>query len=205
MYKQPTLLPRSQHKSFYSLHAEVDQPTGGISIMFNICPIQEFTQPSATHLQVELVQDVARGTSILKCRPVYKQPSSPVQTYSPGCSWLHLEAAVLPVKCVAGCCVLLPTCTFHVQMEVVQEELTRLRAFNKYEEIERVQRIAADETEKVRGQLTAEAEAARSQATADVEAARAAAKAATEAARESSKLDVEAAREAAKADIEAVR
>ena len=98
-----------------------------------------------------------------------------------------------------------PCVTVNMQMDAVQEELTRLRAFNKYEEIERVQRIAADETDTVRSQLTAEAEAVRSQAAADVEAARGAAKADAEGVREAAKADVAAAREAAKADVEAVR
>ena len=59
-----------------------------------------------------------------------------------------------------------------LQVGVLQEENARLKAFNKYEEVERVQKLAAEETEAVRKQLTAEADAARTKAAADVEAVR---------------------------------
>ena len=55
---------------------------------------------------------------------------------------------------------------------MLQEETARLKAFNKYEEIERVQKMAAQETDNVRALLTAEADAARSKAAADMEAVR---------------------------------
>lgn len=73
-------------------------------------------------------------------------------------------------------------CSF-VQMGVLQEENARLKAFNKYEEIERVHKLAAEETDNVRRLLTAEAEAARTKAAADVEAVRAGAVADIEAIR----------------------
>ena len=55
---------------------------------------------------------------------------------------------------------------------MLQDENGRLKAFNKYEEIDRVQKLAAEETENVRRTLSAEADAARTKAAADVEAAR---------------------------------
>ena len=61
------------------------------------------------------------------------------------------------------------------QIAMLQEENARLKAFNKYEEIERVQNLAREETENVRKLLSAEADAARAKAAADVDAVRTAA------------------------------
>ena len=62
-----------------------------------------------------------------------------------------------------------------MQVAMLQEENARLKAFNKYEEIERVQRLAAEETENVRKLLSGEADAARTKAAADIDAVRTAA------------------------------
>lgn len=70
-----------------------------------------------------------------------------------------------------------------LQITAHQEELGRLRAYNKYEEIERVQQMAAQETERVRQQLTAELDTARVQAATDVQAVRDATKAEADAIR----------------------
>ncbi len=81
----------------------------------------------------------------------------------------------LPSNCVRGslrCHPSCPTLGCCAQIGVLQEDNARLKAFNKYEEIERVQKLAAEETETVRKLLTAEADAARTKAAADVEAVR---------------------------------
>ncbi|KAL0028719.1 hypothetical protein WJX79_002030 [Trebouxia sp. C0005] len=84
--------------------------------------------------------------------------------------------------------------TSTAQIGVLQEDNARLKAFNKYEEIERVQKMAAEETETVRRLLTAEADAARTKAAADVEIVR-----------DSAASDAEAIRQKAAADVDAIR
>ena len=72
-------------------------------------------------------------------------------------------------KAFNRCGSFLPILGCSTQIGVLQEDNARLKAFNKYEEIERVQKMAAEETETVRRLLTAEADAARTKAAADVE------------------------------------
>ncbi|KAL0019533.1 hypothetical protein WJX77_007186 [Trebouxia sp. C0004] len=76
---------------------------------------------------------------------------------------------------------------------VLQEDNARLKAFNKYEEIERVQKLAAAETETVRRLLTAEADAARTRAAADLKAVR-----------DNAASDAEAIRHKATADVDTI-